>query len=80
MHPDPRSWRPQAFGRRKPKDLLDPLVEPAWGGVRVLAHVAGGRASLIDVGGEDLGGAHPEIVRRAHSAARSPTRSSSMAT
>lgn len=63
MHPDPRSWRPQAFGRRKPKDLLDPLVEPAWSGVRVLAHVAGGRASLIDVGGEDLGGAHPEIVR-----------------
>jgi ATP-dependent DNA ligase len=62
MQLDPRSWRPQAFGNRKPKDLRDPIVEPAWTGVRVLAHVAGGRASLVDVEGEDLGGNHPAIV------------------
>ena len=24
MQPDPRAWRPQAFGRRKPRDLRDP--------------------------------------------------------
>ncbi len=62
MHPDPRTWRPQAFGRRKPKDLLDPLVEPAWNGVRVLAHVSPSSVRLVDADGEDLAGAHPEIV------------------
>jgi bifunctional non-homologous end joining protein LigD len=62
MHPDPRTWRPQAFGRRKPKDLHDPIVEPAWNGVRVLAHVDGGGARLVDAAGDDLAGAHPEVV------------------
>jgi ATP-dependent DNA ligase len=62
MHPDPRTWRPQAFGRRKPKDLLDPLVEPAWNGVRVLAHVAPGSVRLVDADGEDLAGSHADIV------------------
>jgi len=63
MQPDPRSWRPQAFGRRKPRDLADPIVEPAWSGVRVLAHVGSGRVRLVDIGGEDLGAAHPDLAR-----------------
>jgi ATP-dependent DNA ligase len=62
MHPDPRTWRPQAFGRRKPKDLADALIEPAWDGVRVLAHIVAGRARLIDVEGEDLASAHPDVT------------------
>ena len=62
MNPDPRSWRPQAFGRRKPKDLADALVEPAWDGVRVLAHVGGVRVQFVDATGEDLAEAHPEIA------------------
>jgi len=62
MHPDPRTWRPQAFGRRKPRDLHDPIVEPAWDGIRVLAHVAGGRALLVDTTGEEVGDAHPEVA------------------
>jgi ATP-dependent DNA ligase len=62
MQPDPRTWRPQAFGRRKPKDLRDPIVEPAWDGMRVLAHVSGGRAQLVDATGVDVGDAHPEIA------------------
>lgn len=62
MHPDPRTWRPQAFGRRKPKDLADALIEPAWDGIRVLAHVEAGRARLIDAEGADLTSAHPEIT------------------
>ena len=69
MHPDPRSWRPQAFGRRKPKDLLDALVEPAWDGVRVLAYVAGRDVRLVDAEGEELTSAHPEIVAGLEAAA-----------
>jgi ATP-dependent DNA ligase len=62
MHSDPRTWRPQGFGRRKPKDLLDPIVEPAWNGIRVLAHVSAASVRLVDLAGDDLSGAHPEVV------------------
>lgn len=70
MHPDPRSWRPQAFGRRKPKHLPDALVEPAWDGIRVLAHVASGRAALVDADGNDLAEAHPAIATELATTAR----------
>ena len=70
MHPEPRSWRPQAFGSRKPRHLADPLVEPAWDGIRVLAHVAGRDVRLVDAEGEDLTTAHPEIVAELEEAAR----------
>ena len=69
MHQDPRGWRPPAFGRRKPKELDDPIVEPAWDGIRVLAHVADGEARLLDAAGEELGSAHPEIVAELAAAA-----------
>ena len=36
----------QRFGRRKPIEIDDPLVEPAWPGLRVIAAVADGRATL----------------------------------
>jgi ATP-dependent DNA ligase len=70
MHPDPRSWRPQAFGRRKPRDLSDTLVEPAWDGIRVLAHVGNGVAVLVDADGRELGSAHPDIVAELAATAR----------
>jgi hypothetical protein len=41
-----RPLRPQAFGSKRPMDIDDALVEPAWPGVRVLAAVGDGRASL----------------------------------
>ncbi len=69
MHQDPRSWRPQAFGRRKPRNVLDPLVEPAWDGIRVLAHVAGRDVRLVDADGEDLTSYHPEIIAGLEAAA-----------
>jgi ATP-dependent DNA ligase len=62
MQPDPRTWRPQSFGRRKPRDLRDPLVEPAWDGIRILAHVAPAGVHLIDARGADLASDHREIV------------------
>ena len=62
MQPDPRAWRPQAFGPRKAKDLKDPIVEPAWDGIRVLAHVSNAGVAIIDANGADLAPDHPEIT------------------
>jgi ATP-dependent DNA ligase len=62
MQPDPRAWRPQAFGPRKAKDLRDPVVEPAWDGIRVLAHVSPAGVALVDANGMDLVADHPEIA------------------
>jgi bifunctional non-homologous end joining protein LigD len=73
MHPDAHAWRPQAFGRRRPKDVADPLVEPAWDGIRILAHVQAGRARLLDAEGVDLAPAHPEIVAELEAAALAET-------
>lgn len=43
-----RSLRPQAFGGARPDSVDDPIVEPLWPGVRVLAAVGDGRAELFD--------------------------------
>jgi bifunctional non-homologous end joining protein LigD len=50
-----RTWRPQKFGRRAARHIDDPLIEPLWSGVRVLAHVARDGAEFVD----DDGGAQP---------------------
>lgn len=47
-----RAWRPQAFGRRAARHIEDPLVEPLWSGIRVLAHVAGPDVEFVDAEGE----------------------------
>ena len=47
-----RAWRPQAFGRRAARHIEDPLVEPLWSGIRVLAHVAGPDVEFIDAEGQ----------------------------
>lgn len=48
--PDPhdlaRPLRPQEFGATRPTSIADPLVEPAWPGIRALAAVGGGHATL----------------------------------
>jgi ATP-dependent DNA ligase len=64
MDADPRAWRPQAFGLRRVKDITDPVVEPAWDGVRILAHLDSGaaRVALHDATGEDLTADHAPIV------------------
>jgi ATP-dependent DNA ligase len=55
---DPADWRPQAFGRGGFRSINDPIVEPKWGGVRILARVATGPdgialATLTDEDGDD---------------------------
>ncbi|MDQ2966460.1 MAG: hypothetical protein M3R57_11495 [Chloroflexota bacterium] len=49
---DRRTWRPQAFGRRPARHLDNPLVEPLWSGIRVLAHVDGAGVEFLDSHGE----------------------------
>ncbi len=64
MDSDPRTWRPMGFGRRGLRAVRDPIVEPAWDGVRVLAHVrTRGTTRLVDVDGYEVTEEHPEIAR-----------------
>ena len=41
-----REFRVQEFGRTRPGEIPEALVEPAWPGLRVIASVADGRATL----------------------------------
>jgi hypothetical protein len=36
---DPDQWRPQPYAQVDPRSVTDPIVEPAWGGVRVLVRL-----------------------------------------
>jgi ATP-dependent DNA ligase len=45
-------WRPQRFGRSA-RSVKDAIIEPSWGGVRVLARVDAGKALFFDEDGVD---------------------------
>jgi hypothetical protein len=45
-----RPLRPQEFGRARPRHIDGAIVEPAWPGIRVIAAVSGGAATLWDEG------------------------------
>ena len=49
-----RDWRPQGFGDSRAAAIDDPLVEPLWTGLRVLAHVDAGRTTLLDLDGDPV--------------------------
>ena len=52
---DRRSWRPQGFGRRhRARDIVDPIIEPLWSGLRVLVHVEGGAFAVDDEFGQPV--------------------------
>jgi hypothetical protein len=46
------AWLPQRPGRGAAKDVRDPLVEPDWGGMRVVAALTVDEAALYRAGGE----------------------------
>ncbi len=48
--------RPQLFGKGSPSRVLDPIVEPLWTGIRVLAAVDLAGIALVDVEGDPLEG------------------------
>jgi ATP-dependent DNA ligase len=49
---DPEQWRPQRFGKGGGR-TRDSIIEPSWGGVRVLARYDGSATQLIDEDGVD---------------------------
>lgn len=50
------SWRPMAFGHRRPDKIEDPVCEPLWGGRRVLVEVSGGRVDIRGTDGAEVDG------------------------
>jgi ATP-dependent DNA ligase len=66
---DPAEWRPQFFSKKH--TVTDPIVEPMWRGVRVLATVAGGRVRFVDEIGVDCTEEFAPIAAEVLSAARS---------
>jgi len=47
------SWRPQRFSERG-GDVSDPLIEPLWTGLRVLATIDGDAVTLRDIDGDEM--------------------------
>ena len=43
----PASWPPQPFGRIGFRSVKDPIVEPRWNGVRILARLERGASGAI---------------------------------
>lgn len=66
---DPRDWEPmRPYRGRRMFDVLDPILEPFWSGVRVIAHVASTAAgdgaadvALIEDLGADVAGELPGL-------------------
>ena len=54
MNADLETIRPQAFGRRSPKDIRDPLIEPLRRGERVIVQLDRGKVTLRDEAGEEV--------------------------
>ena len=46
--------RPQIYGNGAPDKVLDPLVEPLWVGIRTLAAVDAGGATVVDDDGDEV--------------------------
>ena len=46
------AWQPQRPGRRGAKDIPDAIVEPDWGGMRVVAAITEDEVALYSDGGE----------------------------
>ncbi len=57
------------FGHRRVADVADPIIEPMWEGVRVLAHIGGGAVRFIDEGGRDVTERFPEVAAAVASSA-----------
>jgi hypothetical protein len=49
-----RGWRPQTFGTKRSRDIVDPLIEPEWVGIRILVLFDGETAVAVDEAGDEL--------------------------
>jgi ATP-dependent DNA ligase len=60
---DRLAWRPQvARPSRTARAVVDPVIEPLWEGVHLLAHVRDGIVRLVDGEGDDVNGEFAEIA------------------
>jgi hypothetical protein len=48
------AWRPQQFSEGRATSVEDPIVEPVWSGLRVLALVDGGQVTFRDLDGDPV--------------------------
>lgn len=65
---NPEDWRPQRAGRVF-RAVRDAVIEPGWGGVRVLAHFDGTGTRLIDEDGVDCTVEFAEVAQAIAAAA-----------
>lgn len=63
-------WRPQQFGDGRPGKVEDPIVEPLWTGLRVLALVDGGEVTIRDLDGDPVDGDYEAVGREMAEASR----------
>jgi bifunctional non-homologous end joining protein LigD len=67
--PPPEEWRTQQFGKGH-RAVPDPLIEPSWSGVHVIARVEHGRTSFADEEGIDCTAEFGAVAEAVTSAAR----------
>jgi hypothetical protein len=48
------AWRPQQFSEGRSAAIEDPIIEPLWSGLRVLALVDDGRVTIRDLDGDPV--------------------------
>jgi ATP-dependent DNA ligase len=67
---DLADWRPQRFGKANARNVVDPIIEPAWDGLRTIVRLGFGDAiELIDEDGRPLVDV-PEIAAAISAAAQ----------
>ena len=74
---DPRQWRPQTVKQTRYPEVIDPILEPLWSGIRVLAHFEDsekddewGSVAVIDEFGDDASLDAPHAVDQLRRAIR----------
>ncbi len=48
------AWRPQQFSEGRSTEVEDPIIEPVWSGLRVLALVDRGQVTIRDLDGDPI--------------------------
>jgi hypothetical protein len=74
---NPLEWRPQRVKGSRYSEVTDPIVEPLWSGIRVLAHYEEsenedewGQVSVVDEFGDDAGLDAPQALAQLRTAIR----------
>jgi len=74
---NPLEWRPQRVKGGRYSEVTDPIIEPLWSGIRVLAHYEEsenedewGRVAVVDEFGDDAGLDAPQALAQLRTAIR----------